>query len=342
MNKKILSILQYILFLGLGIFLVWWSLRKLSSNDWNDMKAAFTSARYWLIIPVVLALLASHYSRSIRWKILIEPLGYSPRLSNTFLAVLVGYMANIAVPRLGEVLKCTFLARYEKVPAEKLVGTIVAERAFDVICLMVVIAIAFFTQTEVIGEYMSLKLSEVFGSGKKSGSGMGLIILGSLLAVGTLAAWIILKKFAHLGFVQKIRTIIKGVWHGLTSVRFIKKKGWFLFHTVFIWTMYLLSVQIGMFALADTSIYGIKPSLSTLATGSIAMILTPNGIGAYPIFVQQTMELYGLRYSIGIAFGWLMWTVQTFQILISGLIAIVVLPIINKKTAHEKHTGSIV
>lgn len=331
MNKKILSILQYILFLGLGMFLVWWSLRKLSDNDWKDMKGAFVSARYWLIIPVVLALLASHYSRSIRWKILIEPLGYNPRLSNTFLAVLVGYLANLAVPRLGEVLKCTFLSRYEKVPAEKLIGTIVAERAFDVICLMIVITIAFFTQTDIIGEYLSLKVGEVFGSGKSSGSGKGLFLIGTILVAGLVTGWFVMRKFAHISFIQKIKTIIKGIWHGLTSVRFIKKKGWFLFHTVFIWTMYLVSVQIGMFALEDTAVYGLKPSLSALATGSIAMILTPNGIGAYPIFVQQTMELYGLRYSIGIAFGWLMWTVQTFQILISGLVALTLLPILNKK-----------
>lgn len=331
MNKKILSILQYILFLGLGMFLVWWSLRKLSDSDWKDMKGAFVSARYWLIIPVVLTLLASHYSRSIRWKILIEPLGYNPRLSNTFLAVLVGYLANLAVPRLGEVLKCTFLSRYEKVPAEKLIGTIVAERAFDVICLMIVITIAFFTQTDIIGDYLSLKVGEVFGSGKSSGSGKGLLLIGGILLAGLLIVWFLMRKFAHIGFIQKIKTIIKGIWHGLTSVRFIKKKGWFIFHTIFIWSMYLVSVQIGMFALEDTAIYGLKPSLSTLATGSIAMILTPNGIGAYPVFVQQTMELYGLRYSIGIAFGWLMWTVQTFQILISGLVALTLLPILNKK-----------
>lgn len=331
MNKKILSILQYILFLGLGMFLVWWSLRKLSDSDWKDMKGAFVSARYWLIIPVVLTLLASHYSRSIRWKILIEPLGYNPRLSNTFLAVLVGYLANLAVPRLGEVLKCTFLSRYEKVPAEKLIGTIVAERAFDVICLMIVITIAFFTQTDIIGEYLSLKVGELLGSGKSSGSGKGLFLIGIVLLAGLVIGWFVMRKFAHIGFIQKIKTIIKGIWHGLTSVRFIKKKGWFLFHTVFIWTMYLVSVRIGMFALEDTAIYGLKPSLSTLATGSIAMILMPNGIGAYPVFVQQTMELYGLRYSIGTAFGWLMWTVQTFQILISGLVALTLLPILNKK-----------
>ena len=336
MSKKILGILQYVFFLSLGIFIIWWSLRKVDAQGWADMKTAFLTARYSLLIPVVVALLASHYSRAIRWKILMEPLGYSPKISNTYLAVLVGYMANLAFPRLGEVLKCTILSRYEKVPADKLVGTIVAERAFDVICLIIVITTAFLTQTDIIGEYLGARLSELFGS--KSGnmpiSRKIWIIAG--VVVSTLVVWYVLKRFAHLSLIKKIKQIAAGVWGGLTSVRFIKKKGWFLFHTVFIWAMYLISVRIGMFALTETSIYGFKPSLSILSTGSIAMILAPSGIGFYPYFVEGTMALYGLKESIGYAFGSLMWAVQFFQQLIFGFIAIILLPYLNKKYQHEK------
>lgn len=330
MNKKVLTVLQYAFFLGLGVFLVWWSLRNVSENDWKEIKNAFLTVRVGLILPVALALLASHYSRALRWRILMEPLGYKPRISNTYIAVLIGYLANLAVPRLGEILKCTLLARYEKVPADKLVGTIVAERAFDVICLLLVMAIAFFTQTDIIGEYLSDLLNSIFKN--KAGqtdptrlywlAGIGLVALG--------AFWFALKKFSHFSFVQKFKKILEGIWHGLTSVRYIKKKGWFFFHTVFIWLMYLASVQIGMFAMQDTAHYGIKPSLSVLSTGSIAMILTPSGIGAYPLFIQETMLLYGLKESLGIAFGWLMWTVQFFLILISGFAAFSLLPYFNK------------
>src|SRR4051812_3313464 len=139
MNKKILSYLQYVFFLALAIFLVWWSIRKIPAEGWVTIRHSLANANYWLILPVMISLLLSHYSRARRWKILMEPLGYKPRMANTYLAVLIGYFANLAVPRLGEVLKCTILARYEKVPADKLVGTIVAERAFDVLCLGVVI-----------------------------------------------------------------------------------------------------------------------------------------------------------------------------------------------------------
>jgi uncharacterized membrane protein YbhN (UPF0104 family) len=332
MNKKVLSFLQYFVFLGLGIFLVWWSLRKLNPDEWTAIKNALLHARYWLIIPVVLALLASHYSRAIRWKILMEPLGYKPRISNTFLAVLIGYMANLAFPRLGEVLKCTVLARYEKVPADKLVGTIVAERVFDLICLVIVMLITFFSQTEIIGDYLSTRVYDLFGS-KAGGISTSKVIFSLAgIVVFFLIIWFILRKLAHISIIQKIKQLIKGVWHGLTSVRYIKNKGWFIFNTIFIWAMYLLSVRIGMYALIETSEYGFKPALSVLSIGSIAMILAPSGIGFYQIFVQETMVLYGLSAPIGLAFGLVMWSVQFFQQLLSGFVALLLFPSFNKKT----------
>lgn len=335
MNKKVLGLLKYVFFLGLGIFLVWWSLQKITPEAWKEIRYSLTHARYWLIIPVIIALLASHYSRAIRWKILMEPMGYNPRISNTYLAVLIGYMANLAFPRLGEVLKCTVLARYEKVPADKLVGTIVAERVFDVICLAIVMLVAFFSQTDVIGDYLSSKLGEAVGSKTEGFSSSKLFWIIGLMVVFILLIWLVFTKLAHISLVQKIKQLMRNVWHGLTSVRFIKKKGWFIFHTIFIWLMYLVSVQIGMYALAETSQYGIKPSLSVLSTGSIAMILAPSGIGFYHIFVQQTMELYGLSYAIGIAFGMLMWSVQFFQQLVAGFIALMLLPYLNKKAKAD-------
>lgn len=336
MKKKILSILQYTLFLGLGVFLVWWSVRKIDANDWEDIKTSVGNARYWLIAPVFVTLLLSHLSRAIRWKILMEPLGYKTRISNTYFAVLIGYLANLAVPRLGEILKCTILARYEKVPADKLIGTIVAERAFDVVCLVIVITLAVVLQFDVIGEYVG----NILGSFVKSKTGDLTLskILIPLLALVVIIVLIIflLRKFAHISFIQKIKKVFSGIWSGITSVRYLKNKGWFLFHSVFIWAMYLLSVQLGMYALKETEIFGLKESLSVLSTGSIALIIpTPGGIGFYPIFVQQTMVLYGVKENIGFAFGGIMWSVQFFQMLLSGFVALILLPYFNKKTSYE-------
>lgn len=337
MNKKIVSLLQYIFFLGLGIFLVWWSLRKIDAKDWADIKTALARARYWLVIPVVLALLVSHYSRAIRWRILMEPMGYFPKQSNTFLTVLIGYMANLAVPRLGEVLKCTILARYEKIPANKLVGTIVAERAFDVICLLSVMLITFLTQVDVIGGYLRDTLSKLFASKTRSLTPLKILLFVGAAVLIIAVIWYLLKRFSHIDFIRKIKVVIRGIWEGLTSVRNVKKKGWFLFHSAFIWLMYLVSVRIGMFALQETSGFGMTQSLSVLTSGSLAMIVpTPGGVGVYPWFVQETLSLYDLRESIGVAFGYILWTVQFFQMLLSGFVAIILLPYFNKKPRHAQ------
>lgn len=334
MKKKILGILQYVIFMGLGIFLLWWSLRKLTPEQWQQTKTAIVNANYWIILPVVIALLLSHFSRALRWRILMEPLGYKTRISNTYLAVLIGYFANLAIPRLGEVLKCTVLAKYEKVPADKLVGTIVAERAFDLICLAIVMAIAFFTQIDIIGQNFSTFLDKHFGSKVAQFTPIKIITLIALAGAMVLVIWYVVKRFSNVAFIKKCIAILKGVWHGLTSVRYVKSKGWFFFHTVFIWAMYLLSVQMGMWSMHETSHYGLKPSMSVLSTGSIAMIITPSGIGTYHVIVKETMAAYGLQESFGLAFGLILWSVQFFQILISGFVALILLPYLNKQKVH--------
>src|SRR4051794_25346284 len=101
MNKKILNILKYLSFLGLGVFLVWWSLHQIPPDKWKDFQTAFSTAKYGLLVSVFFILSMSHFLRAVRWKMLILPMGYNPSLVNTFFAVMIGYLANLAVPRLG-------------------------------------------------------------------------------------------------------------------------------------------------------------------------------------------------------------------------------------------------
>jgi glycosyltransferase 2 family protein len=336
MNKKILSLLRYMIFLGLGVVLVFLSVRNITDSEWFNIKKALVHARYWLIFPVMATLLLSHYSRARRWRILIEPLGYKPRVANTYMAVLIGYLANLAIPRLGEVLKCTILSRYEKVPADKLVGTILAERAFDVLCLIVVIIITILTQVDLIGGYMHDLFSDAVANNAHKFTWGRIGLVAGILIVVLFTILYIFKKYAHISFMQKLKAILTSIWHGITSIRYLKSKGWFIFHTVFIWSMYLLSVRIGMYAIQETSVYGLKESLSVLTTGSLAIIVpTPGqGFGVYQWVVQKTMALYGLQEGLGLAFGYMLWTAQFFQILLSGFFASIIIPWFNKKYPH--------
>lgn len=333
MKKKAASFLKYIFFLGLGIFLVWWSLHQIPKNKWNEFLHSLTDAKYWLIIPVFGILTFSHILRSLRWKILIQPMGYAPSFPNTFFAVMIGYLANLAVPRLGEVLKCTILAKYEKVPAEKLVGTIVVERAIDVMSLGLVFLIAFITQYDVVGDYAKQIFEELFKNKNGHFSTWKLVTAISVVAVILIALKIWFKQFAHLQIVIALKKIIKGVWEGLISVLKLKQKGLFIIYTAGIWAMYIGGTWVGLMATQGTSHLGFIEAISALAFASIGMIVTPGGIGAYAYFLAKVLERNGVPFEIGFANGTLQWFAQFLIVVIVGFICMGLLPWYNKKSA---------
>jgi len=332
MNKRLRTILQYSFFLGLGIFLVWWSIKDLSADDKSHIKSALKTARYWLLIPVFGLLLLSHFIRALRWRLLIEPLGYKPSKSNTFFAVLIGYLANQAVPRLGEVLKCTVLARYEKIPADKLIGTIILERLIDALTLLIVFAITLLIQPHLYSQLIDAFFSSPDNkteNKKIAGWIIGLIVFGIILII--LIIWMIKKKKKLSDLKLLFKKIITSVVQGVSAIRHLKKRKQFIFLSILIWTIYLMGGYIGFLALQETEHYGIKEAFTVLSAGSIGMIVTPGGIGAYAWLIQKTMLLYGLNEGIALAFGWILWLAQTAVILIGGLISFVALPYYNKR-----------
>lgn len=336
MKKAILTIIKYLFFLGLGIFLVWWSIHKMGDKNWEECKTALKSARYFLFFPVFFILIAGHISRAIRWRILMQPLGYNPSLINTFFAVMVGYLANLAVPRLGEVLKCTILGKYEKVPADKLVGTILVERAIDVLSLLLVFIVAIATQASIIGEYAKKTISTSFLSGDKESMIVNLVFFVAMLVIIYFTLKYIFKKYSEIGLVKKINMLIKGVGAGLSSVKNLKNKKAFIFHSIFIWSCYAAGTYIGFFVIPQTSDLPVAAAFPVLAFASIGMIVTPGGIGTYQWFIMEVMMLYGIERSYGYANGLLQWIAQFFIILIVGFVSLIALPYYNRQS--EKTT----
>ena len=329
--KRITTILKYLFFFALGVFFAWLSIKDINKERWEHIKDSLAQAKQWLFAPVLILMLISHYSRTLRWKILMEPLGYKPSTFNTFAAVMIGYLVNMGVPRLGEVMKCTILARYEKIRADKLVGTIVLERTFDLVCLIVVFIFSFILQRDVILEYIQTQVIVLFKDNTGHLSIKKLLIAAGIFIVFILLVYIMLKRFGHIDAVGKIKNVLRNIWHGLSSIRFIKHKGAFIFHTILIWSLYLASTTLGLYALKETSHLGIGAGLTTLSVGSIGMIFTPGGIGAYPLLVSELMGLYGLDIdTIGTALGWLLWSAQTAITVVVGIICFALLSAFNK------------
>jgi uncharacterized protein (TIRG00374 family) len=331
MKKTFLAAIQYIFFAALAVFFVWLSVRDLDHEKWEQLKKAMDRAHYWLLIPVFSLLLISHWLRAMRWRQLMEPMGYHPSRLNTFLAVMIGYFVNLGAPRLGEVIKCTILARYEKVPAQKLVGTIVAERAFDVICLLLAFGLTFIFQFDIISSLLHDYIYPLFQNKNGHTAYQKIIILAGGLIALLLVLKFVFSRFGHINIIQKIRGILSGVWHGLISVRALKNKPLFFFYTIGIWFMYLLSTWCGFFAIDETSRLSLADALTVLVMGSVGMIVSPGGIGAYALLVMETVALYHIpKEPYGQALGWLLWFGQFLSFIFFGVISFILLPRVNR------------
>lgn len=332
MSKKTAStILQLIIFLGLGMGLVVWRYNAMGQTEKEDMFAAFQHVRWWYAIPIFSIGFLSHYFRALRWKLILEPLGIRPSTANTTFSVLIGYLANALVPRLGEVAKCTVLAKYEKVPADKLVGTIIAERAFDMVCLILILFITLGLQYDVIYPFARDLYTKIFTDASGQFIWARILIALGIMVAGIVAVIILYRNIKN----SKVGHIIKGIGEGLKAIALVKKKGLFLLHTLLIWGSYIGSVVVGFHALPETEMVPVLAGLAVISFGSIGMIATPGGIGAYPVIVAQVLLLYGLSEGIGLAYGWVSWAAQTTIIIILGLASLVLLPLYNRNKSKE-------
>src|SRR6185436_9879727 len=198
MKAKFLTISKYLFFLALGAFFVWLSVRNLDAEKLEQIKNAVARGRKWVILPVILFLLTAHYSRAMRWKLLMEPLGYKPSNFNVFATVMIGYLVNAGAPRLGEVFKCTLLARYEKFKVDKLIGTILIERAVDLVCFIIVFISALILQGDIFDQMVTNLLKEFFHDKTGHLSNEKLLVALSIFILVLFAFYIILKRFGHI------------------------------------------------------------------------------------------------------------------------------------------------
>lgn len=333
MKKKILDFIKVIFFLGLGIFFIWLFMHNLTPEEKKEIYSSFLSADYlWIFVSIVIGIM-SHWSRSVRWKMLLKTMGYEPSIKNTFMAVMIGYFANLALPRLGEVTRCGILARYEKIPIQKSFGTVVTERAIDLITLSLafVVTIAIhFDKLAVFKKsglflYISQKYSQIENPGTLYFWAAGIIIVLGI------AFYRFRHRISSNKIYQKIKEIILGFAEGLKSLVKIEKPLLFIFHSVMIWVMYLLMTWVIFFCLPETSHLGIDVGLAVLVIGSIGIILVQGGIGIYPWLVAETLVMFMVPDIKGYAVGWLSWTGQTLMIISFGLLSMVFLPILNTK-----------
>ena len=315
MNLSLKKLLKIILPLLLGVILVWYSLSKISIDT---LISYFKNAHYgWIALGLTFGILR-HLSRAFRWKFMLEPLGHKPKFGNSVMAVLIAYLVNYAIPRAGEVSRAAVLTNYEDVPFEKGFGTIVAERIADLVMMLSIIVITLFVQYDFILNLLTknfdpLKIAVILAS----------VIVGFFFFTRFV-------KRAKSGIALKIKTFIIGLIEGVTSIFKMKNKWPFIFHTIFIWVMYVL-----MFWATIPAIEGLDVPLGAVLIGFIAggfsIAATNGGIGLYPVAVASAFALFSIPEEPANAFGWIMWTAQTAMIIVFGGLSFLLLPIYNKE-----------
>jgi uncharacterized membrane protein YbhN (UPF0104 family) len=331
LKQNTLKILKFISFFLLGILIFWWVYKD---QDLSRIKNILTNEvnYFWIIVSVFIGLL-SHISRTIRWNLMIEPLGHKPRLLNTFLAVMIGYLMNLALPRMGEISRCGVLSRYEKIPFTKLVGTVVLERLIDVLMLLLLLVIVIITQFGQMVEFLKNnpevqeKLGKILHSPFLWG-GLGCLIL---------IIWVTRHKIKGSGAAKKLLGLLNQFAEGFRSIRNIRNKSAFVFHSVFIWFLYYLMLYSVFFAFGFTSHLAPLAGMTVFVLGSFGMVApVQGGIGAWHFMVIEGLALYGIDRADGKVFALLAHGSTTIMLIVFGLIALLVLPFINERSARKE------
>lgn len=333
MKKTIINILKIVVPLLLGLYIFWYFWSSFDQIQKDNFVTVFKEADYfWVFIALIIGFI-SHLSRAMRWKYSLKPLGHEPSTFNSYNAIMVGYIANIIVPRMGEASRAGVLKATDNVPFDKGFGSIVAERVIDVICLGIITGTAFLFNYDKVFELIDI-IKEPNKEAATEG-GISTLMLFGLVAIIGLVAFVILLKVKPQ-FKDKIKDFLLGLKDGFLSILKMKDRVPYIMHTLIIWSCY-----VGMFwvvFLATDFTNDLPPSAIMIGfvAGTIGFIITQGGIGTYPIMVGSVVTFYRtpeLLLDSGatgqdVGFGMLVWASQTILIVVLGLTS---LALVQKK-----------
>ncbi len=340
MIKKALNILKYLAFLGVGVLVFWWVYKD---EPMAKYKTAFSNLNYfWILVSVILNIF-SQISRAMRWNMLIRPLGYKPRLINSYFSVVLLYFVNLLLPRAGEVFRCTVLSRYEKIPFAKLAGTVFVERMADFVTLMILAVVIILSQ---LGVFMSF-----FNSHAEVQANLHKLLStrNIALGIGTLVFLVAVLILFNMYFkrhqanqrsnlAKRIRLIKENFVLGIKSIAKLENKWLFVGHTAFIFIMWLFMLYVIFLAYEPTSHLSLQTGMITFLMGGLAMLApVQGGIGPWHFMVYETLFIYGIDKADGKVFALIAHACTNLIYLFLGLAAFIILPLINNaRKARDK------
>ncbi len=331
-KKRLISAIEYLFFLGLGFGLLWLSFHKL---EYSEIKQDILEAEYyWLFIALVFAI-GSHILRALRWNMLINAMGYKTRLSTTFFAVMIGYLANTAVPRMGEFMRCGVLSKKEKIPFNSLFGTVISERFLDLVMLAIIIVLVIVFQIDLVGVYVGDIFEPLLKSVFSNLTSIILFVGGFFLLLG-ITIWFLWQSrewIKSFSLYTKVRGFVDGLLDGIKTVLKIKQKWLFILYTVLIWLFYGIMVYMPVLMLQETNHLSFIDGLTILAIGSLGIVApVPGGIGAYHFIVKSILvELYSVEPNAAGAFAAITHAGQTILNVVVGALSYFYMMVVTKK-----------
>lgn len=340
------NVLKFIAFLSVGLIILYWvyqkqaaayeaecALKGVAAADCSLLAKVFddfANANYGWLLVVLLLYALSNVSRAIRWNMLLRQLGYQPRFVNAFLTTILGYFANLGLPRVGEVVRAGTMAKYEDIPVEKVMGTVVADRIVDVISILIVSALTLVLASDVLLGF----LRENSAIGDKISQNQH-ILIG--LAVAGLAGLGLIYAYRHqiqrTALFLKVSKVLTGFAEGIKTIGKLDRPGWFILHSINIWVMYFLMTYVCFFAFAPTAHLPLLAGLVVFVFGGWGIVIpSPGGMGTYHYLATVALGFYGVAGDDGFSFANIsFFTIQIGCNISVGLLALVLLPLINRK-----------
>lgn len=330
--KRYLSAIKYISLLLVGIALLVLAFR---GQDVDQLIYDLRKAEYEWVIASLVACFLAHITRAIRWRMMIASLGHgTPSLLNTCYAVFIGYMANVAFPRMGEVSRCGVINKTDRIPLIKLIGTVIIERIVDLLMLMIVLALGIMLQFDLLSEFI---YNDVFPKLNGGTVNFTLLILAAVILLFALGFFYLLMKKNKWGIKNRIYSLYVEIKSGILSVKDLNNKAAFVFSSVIIWVLYGMSTYFCFFALNATSNLGVLASLSVLVFSTLGMIVpVQGGIGAFHYMVSEGLVVYDIPKSEGLAYALLIHSSQTLLVLFGGAISVILLMMKRSKPRQNE------
>ncbi len=340
MRTKIRRYVRVLLFLLLGLLLLYLITR---GQNVELIIQELRQANYFWVFLAMICAIVSHFLRAVRWNRLIRTMGYKTKPFQTFYAVMTGYLANLAIPRMGEITRCVTLSKASKTPFNALAGTVVAERVFDFFTMMAIVVFTIVFQFNFLRSF--IRQTFVDPVIQKSADNWSLLAIVTAIAILLFAGLIVFVRHKRRNsknalFFLKIQRHLKGFINGIKTIKRMKGKGWFVFHTILIWGLYYMTVYLCFYAIPATSHLSPVAGLTLLAVGSLGILApVPGGIGTYHFLTIITLrELYHIAGEPATSYAYITHATQIVVNIVAGTISWIILSLQQKTKQHVQQT----